>query len=603
MAKKLQIGIYKINLESDLFISSTDHIDTMVATIKADDSDFELQKIKDDLSDDFEIQLLYKKKASNPAWKEFFSNIATPDQDILKPFQSKIESFAMFLRNDSSGNLYAITGGFGHCPIQDYIDENFGIDILSRIIKKEDKILKAVKEKSVQGGILGSTKFFRNNYNFFENDDFGKIYQELKANLDRKILKKYFGFSLDDIKSDSTCIAKTSFKINKAISLPQLFKIINSCEYIIKNPSKDPSLEPIVINNVRKINKKKNQKLVEELEDTLFKQLWDRYGDIDADIDFDLCSKDFEKYMTASRYVLRKGSSTKNFFGKYEFVELRNIDQIFEELKKHSNKPTSLAELRDLLESLKIYSYNDESSFELTKEWMIYHLMGDISLGDKKYFLIDNQWYEIMEDFINRLNEDCASFVKRNPYNCLDKEWNYTKSGDDENKYNQKYFNEKNTIVLDKILADNIESCDILKWDEKSIYFCHVKAGFGNTMRDLCNQILVSAIMISNDLAGSKEYIGKIYDSLKKKKGSGGYFGKVGDQSDKYTKEEFVKLFKDKTPVFVLAVLDTYKDSRNLEVDMAKFRSSIAKFSLQELRKRMKGIDMTLKITQIKKQS
>lgn len=135
----------------------------------------------------------------------------------------------MLILNNSSKNLYAVTGGLGYHAIQEFIDDDFGVDILSRLISKEDKILKSVKEKSVMGGILGTTKFFRKDYNLFENDGFGKIYQELKSRLNKDILKTKFGFSDEDLRKDSSCIAKTSFKINKSITFEQMFQIIDGC--------------------------------------------------------------------------------------------------------------------------------------------------------------------------------------------------------------------------------------------------------------------------------------------------------------------------------------------------------------------------------------
>src|SRR5690606_29839351 len=120
------------------------------------------------------------------------------------------------------GRVYVITGGMhSYSAIQDLIQDDFGVDILSRLIEKKDKILKAVREKSVMGGILGTTKFFRNSYNLFENDAFGKIYQELRANLDHQVLKDRFGFTQDDLNRDVVCVAKSSFKINKSLTLDQ----------------------------------------------------------------------------------------------------------------------------------------------------------------------------------------------------------------------------------------------------------------------------------------------------------------------------------------------------------------------------------------------
>lgn len=154
--------------------------------------------------------------------------------------------------------------------------------------------------------------------------------------------------------------------------------------------------------------------------------------------------------------------------------------------------------------------------------------------------------------------------------------------------------------MLDKITPENIEPCDILKWDDENLYFYHVKAGFGNTMRDLCSQIFIAASNLQNDVNSSKEYIGKIYDHLLSKRDSKNeYFARVFSQTTNMTKDQFVGLFESKKMVFVLAVLDTATSERMINDDVSRFDSNIAKFSLQELVKGMRGLGIEFKITQI----
>lgn len=83
-----------------------------------------------------------------------------------------------------------------------------------------------------------------------------------------------------------------------------------------------------------------------------------------------------------------------------------------------------------------------------------------------------------------------------------------------------------------------------------------------------------------------------------KKSSSDDYFRRAGNQTDNFTKDEFLNLFISRKLVFVLAVLDT-GDDRNLKTNLSDFGSNIAKFSLQELVKGMKGIDVSLRFSQI----
>lgn len=580
MIDKWQTAIYKIR---DNF-----SINDLTKFIK--DKHYSSQRLQISEKDGYTFYLFHSSKDSYPKWKNFFQGIVEQGQDILKHI-SKIEGFVLLLNKKSKSSIYAITGGIGYFAIQDFVDSQFGIDILSRLIKKEDKIIKAVKENSTIGSVLGSIKYFRTHYNLYENDSFGKIYQELKATLNKNLLTQKFGFSEADIKKDSFCIAKSSFKINKSINFDQMLKIINGCESILENEA------PIIINNVIKLNKKKDRELIEQLKESLFDLLWQRFNS-NGEL-FDLCHKDFEKYLTAWRYEIRKKQSKKNLFTN-NITILDNIDIIFDTIKDSNllNEGSSKKnEFINLLSELMIYSF-DENDNELTKGLLIEHIFGNVNYKGKQYFYINNVWYRIEDDFIKSLNNACNSFIKTNWFGELNHTWNSTNNMK-ENDYNREFIGDENTIVLDKIVPDNIELCDILKWDDDNIYLIHVKAGFDNSMRDICSQVFISASRLTQNLNDNKEYIDKVYNTLKNKLESDDkYFAQIAKQTHQYTKKQFKKIF-EKQINYVLAIFDTASSKRDLR-NVENFNSNIAKFSLQELIKEMKAMDIKLKITQIK---
>ena len=298
---KIQIAIYKIRQTCHLFTDDCDRLDVLIKHVCSEG--FKEQTTKKAILEDFDIRIAYAINLSTPGWKYYFGDLVTDNQDILRKDRSWAESCVVFLRNKASLNCYAVTGGIrGYSVVENFIDEEFGVDILSRLIKRDDRIIKSVREKSVVGSVLGATKYFRHEYNIYENSDFGKIYQELKVSLDKEVLVKNFGFSEKDLKKDVICLAKSSFRFNKNIAFAQIAGIIRGCEYVQKER------EPIVINNVRKLAQGRYQELIDHLDETLNNQLWDRYrqeGDYEF-IDFDLCHKDYEAYLTADQYIVKK---------------------------------------------------------------------------------------------------------------------------------------------------------------------------------------------------------------------------------------------------------------------------------------------------------
>jgi len=579
MSDKFQVGIYKM---------SDDHSRESVCDV-IQSSGFTSQSLANGSRGGYNLYLYYQDKSSNPKWKGFLEDVTSIGQNVIQRNRGKSEGFILLLEKNET--LYAVAGGHGFFTIQNYIDNEFGIDVFSRLIKKEDKVLKATREKSVVGGILGTSKHFRSNFNLYETDDFGKIYQELKASLNKTILMDKFGFTDDDIKTDSFCVAKSSFKINKAISFDQLLNIINGCESVIETET------PIVINNVEKIVKKRNTELVATLKNNLIDQLWKRCNQEDGSYDFDLCHNDFEKYLIASRYIVRKGNSKLNYFGGHEFESFNNADLLFAKLRETHG--LSEDDFKYLTETLKIFAYDEEGN-ELTKGSLLSHILGDVTETDKKYFFINNSWYHIKPGFIDDLNKNCKSFIDNNKNDSLNKPW--VAAIADEDTYNKQYVGEDDTLVLHKIMPQNIEVCDILKWNEQNIYFYHIKKGFDNTMRDLCSQISVAAKRIISDVNSDKSYITELFNSLSSYHGSDNeYFRSIGQQTVSLNLDTFKGLF-DKKMVFVLAVMDTAVNNRELS-NIEDFHSNIAKFSLQELSKEIRGLNLGLEIAQIRKET
>ena len=573
---KVQIGIFRI--ENSIYLTDLD------ASLLQDG--YKQQSLSATNTEELQLKLYYTIAPVSPKWKSFLEPIADKDAPVCKLWQSNAEGFVLLIKWQSDSSIYAAVGGSGYFAIHDSIDDNFGMDIVSRLINKEDRVLRAAKEKNFVGGISGAAKYFRKNFNLFENDGFGKIYHELSAVLNPKLLKEKIGIELGDLKKGSLCIAKSSFKINKDISIQQLLEMTQKCGVLLGE-------EGIAINNVERICKRKNSQLIASLEKELMIQLWKLYTEEEKAVSFDLCHRDFEEYLTASKYIVKNRLSKKNYFGEEVYDELTDVCDIFAKIRKKEGEDFKFERFVELLGGLKIYSYNADDT-DLTKGTLISHLFGDVTFNEEKFFLIENTWYKIEQSFIKELDASCAHFVSTGYVDDLLREW---ETGKSEGEYNRSYIGETNTIVLDRVTPHNIELCDILKWDEKTLYLCHVKSGFGNTVRDLAAQIRIAASKLSHDMATTKSYIGEVYDSLKDKIGDDKLLDKTGRQSEKHSRADFIKLF-DKKIVFVFAVMDSGENERSIK-DISKFNSNIAKFSLSELSRDMRGLGLDFGITQI----
>lgn len=558
--KYMQVSIYKIKEGVKL-----EEIKKYLISKGLDEQELKIEYKKN-------IFLFYENKTTNKKWKKFLEDLVCPEENILKPSGS--EKFILLVKQNEF--LYAILGGAGYFLIKDCIEKDFGFKIASQLIgsNKSENIIKYSKEKSVMSKIIGQVKYFRTRSNFIENNSFGNFYKELNISIKQDVLLEKFNFSPDEVNKESACLVKSSFQINKSISFNKTLEIISVLDEMLKKGAVN------IINNVKIVEDKKT---IKNLEDVLLSQLKDRCYKDDF-IDFDLCHEDFEKYLTADEFIVKK--QNKLLLRQGDLLD--NIDIVFLKIKENFEEE----EFEDIIKEIKIITNNVDGD-ELTKDSLIKHLHGDVEYKGDRYFYINGDWFLIEKSFIDFLNEGCINFSKENLNRELDRKW---EEGFEEDDYNFSYIGDKNTLVLHKIIHKNIELCDILKWDDKgNVYMYYVKKGFGNSLRDLCSQILISAKTIKND----KNFIDDIFKSLKK---SGNL--KLKNQYKDY--EKIVKNIKSSNIHFVLTFFDKAKTREetiydNIEM-FKKFQSNIAKFSIMELILSMKELEkFNLQITQIKK--
>jgi hypothetical protein len=98
------------------------------------------------------------------------------------------------------------------------------------------------------------------------------------------------------------------------------------------------------------------------------------------------------------------------------------------------------------------------------------------------------------------------------------------------------------------------------------------------------------------------EFMGQLYDKLANNNGNSTYITKAKKQLQGINRQQFVDLFLTRKIVFVLAVMDTSRvGTRTLLNNMTDFDSNIAKFSLNELAKSMRNLDVIFQVLQLSK--
>jgi len=593
--KKVQTGIYMLNDEHVFFNEKTRrtnkeditpaYLNRFLLTKK-----YDKQKVQSGLSAKYNIVLYYNRndKLRQSNWKAFLTDVAQAGEDVLVPVDRSAESFLLFFFDKTTGHNFVCTGGYGHLAIQDLIAGDFGIDILSRIVEPTEKALRIAKERSLTGGIQGLMKVFRNGYNFYDNDSFGNIYSELSAALTTATLNKSFGLASKKGKKESICVAKNSFAIRKALSFAEIVNLVERCEHILTLP------QLTEVNNVEKLGKSQAV-VIDKLWDSLFKKIHDAYKH-GKEVDVEISPKEFDQYFLADTYSVVFTADSSQLYVTPEPV--RSLTELLREIH-NLNPGLKENELRQCLISSVLES-RDGEGVELTSDTIKNHFCTELTHGGKSYFLIDRNWYLVKPNFLDKLNEHCQDYIKNGYYTGPKiSPWPYPKVS--EGVYNESYHGAAQTLVFDRFTPDGIEVCDFMKWDKDTVYLYHVKAGFDGSMRDLCNQVLISARKMKEDIALKRAFLRNLYVTVTTNTGISSHRVAAKKHTKIYNEKDFVDLFTSKRIVYVLTVLDTATTKRELKTEITKFDSNIAKFALSELHRSLRSLDMPFQICQLTK--
>ena len=535
----------------------------------------------------FEVTLYLGEKSYTPVWRKFLAPVVPP-KDLPLTLKNLTHTFLLFL--EYNGNLYACCGGQGSVSLNRFADDNFGLEILSILIDDGDKVIKGIQERGITGSVLGTAKYYRGDQMLADEDQFGKILKQVQAQLPKSLLIKELGFTTQEVRQDNAgCVFKASFTVNKVVDFSQLLNLVSKLDEVAGKPKK------FIITKVRQISKQHGgDYLLSQLEKEFSKTIYLMYktkNDLSA---FDLCNTDLESYLMASKYELIHATKYKA-----PFQEAPTLKKIIKRWEKDSILPVrDEDEFFQILQYYQLNSFSD-SPIPLTGGSILDHLHGEIIYQKETYFRVDKKWYQLDPNFIKQLNTDCQRVIDQHwNKTLLTEEFDLTKI---ENEFNKLHLPKPDCLVLDKVLPENIEFCDILKWDSTNAYVIHVKKGFDASMRELCAQILISARRLLNDIKSDFSFVQKVEDKVRSfKKSTDPYFSAVSVQAmpdgDLST---FFRKKRDQNIVFCLAVVDDAAVERSIKDALDQFQSNVAKFEMIMLSRQLRDLGFGFAVIQI----
>lgn len=511
--------------------------------------------------DDFTYHLyLYNTDEKTSEWASFLPYPLANDSRFLQ------KKLSLILFVETEFELFAIVGGNAFRMIIPFIDHSFGLNTYDRIIEINEDELSSMKSRGITGQRMAANEQYREDYRIINYMKFGKVPQELHVKLAEATSQLYFRSILDDSNERLQITAGKSFKIRKSATFNKLHDIIKDLSIVLSETQKEYLSSYIEISD---------ENYIQELQDALHQKIYNNIlhilhvtDDPRDRFEFDFCNpNNIEKFYEAEKYVLKEKTEDSHRI----FATVADRSEIYPTVirRAYGLHGNNAFQIKVFLNGVRVLGYLGSKS--ISSSTFMYHISAELKYENKPVFLIDTKWYHLKEVFISDLKTQTERVLRtyKAPKTVLKLPWdkNLLKREED---YNLQYDPLPDYIVIDTIISDGVELCDILHYDDNNLYLIHVKYGFDSKVRELTNQILISARRLSEALgSGNISFFDRLYDALQKK----------NMDVNGLTMEEFAALFT-RNITYILAVTSHLKDDCVIEENIDKFNSNIARFSL-----------------------
>lgn len=545
----------------------------------------DLSQIKPEISHqrdgEFEFwSYCYNQPKEKYYWKLFLPENLTKNQN----FEIVEFSFVLFINYKSE--IYCVISGSGMSVIKKFLHPSFGIDIYQRIAKPKEDIIVELETRGIASNISQKKQIFNYNQTIAETLEYSEVPTKIKLKIRQELkLNEFKKYKLDE--NLSLLEIGSYFSIRKKLDFQELKVLIEDIHKIREDN------KPVQLTLFFKIN---DPNLVNELDETLKEIIVndiilhskpEEVKNNQSDIIEVVHPSKLETFYECDNFLIRAKYSR----GKND-IEINDRAKLYFECTKHIFN--SLKNVSDRFDAKgKLYTHNiigQINKVDITYGHFFSHITAEIEYLNKKYFKIDGHWYLLEDEFLQLMNRDAKEYYTK--YRLDENILNNWPNDKDEDYYNKSHNNLATHYVLDKVISENIELCDLLIFKDENVYFVHVKNGFNTKMRDLYIQVILSAKRLSNDLKNNKNssYLEK---TLKK-------YNTLNPSKKIDHKELIDRLRKDPNKInFVMAFKNNHYKGKDTQERIELCKSNIAKYALVQVVKEMQQYNFGIKLFDI----
>ncbi|QXP59718.1 DUF6119 family protein [Olleya sp. HaHaR_3_96] len=527
---------------------------------------------------------VYNEKEKKAHWDNFLP------PSLLEGLDFTVVRLSFVLFACVEDKIFAVIGGGGTMVIKSFQNYRFGLEFYEYLTTLDEEII-SLTTRGISGTLTQSNRIFKEGQRLSDVLNFVNIPSSINLILNDEIKDTYFDFI--DFGNKNVQLEITSyFHIKHSISfkeLHQLFLRINE----IMTTQKRRALTSFEEIKERGLTDDEFVKiLMIELREDMLNRFSVARGTSPrkSDIDFVHPSK-LKQFYECDRFEIKKKGQRKDF----TIVNDRNkiykagLEFVFNQLDLNATQQ----DFNKIMWRLRVDGFKGNSKKRYVWANFWHYVTCELQYENRPIFHIDSKWYSVKDDFRDSMNRLCSQMINRH-HSKLDILF-YPWIGGSEDSYNSKYRDENGYLVFDKALGQNIELCDIMFENDDTIYFIHIKTGFDAKIRDLSNQVVISAnrFMISRN-SGDNSFVNDVVDSYNSRADNNGY--EITD------KDAFLQKFATggKEIVFVMAFKSDTQRVPVIRNNLDKLESNIAKFSLIQCVREMSTFNYPIEIIEIK---
>ena len=398
------------------------------------------------------------KSVSTPAWVEYLKPLLGTNVSGLISMSA---SFILLIKHNA--NVYALSGGYGHTQLEQYIEDDFGIRLALRMI--DEKEIAALNQRSLKGTTRQIFRAVAGYAPVFDKDNFTRM---LKA-IEGKAVFEGRTFRI---------VGKSAVSLRTTKDISKLDEVITELETIIGLEEK--------IHFPRSFEIVKDKALILKLEEAMFRSVqayWN--GSMNREMLY-LELKDPFVQFRCDKFIGQYGRNKIDF-------ESFDLDIICAKFKDVGVVGVNTI---DDLNKIFLTGFNEDGHEEFDQTF-VELLVCETTHAGKSYIRIGGHWLVILDEIQNFIDNELRSVVIERD---LLPDWD-KKLYPVESAYNNFLAGQNHFVFMDAKCVyikgrSKIELCDV--FDKNRKRFFHIKETWGCKSAYLFTQGSTSAEFFYN---------------------------------------------------------------------------------------------------------